>query len=344
VHRGRAAWLVAAAGAVALLWTVVVAPRAGERAAPPLAGAAVGAPGAALSSSPAAAPSPGLFFRRGWVAVPVATVWIRPGTARPVDAAEVSPAPDIAAWLSHLDQATRLGLDDLVATQALLYEPLVVIGVSGPWAHVVVTDQTGSAFPLGIGGWMPSSQLRYGRPPAAPGYATVAVATLRAGPEVVSYGTRLPVESEGAGTAVVELPSGPARVAAAALRVVSPPRTAAALIAEARRFLGLPYLWAGTSGFGFDCSGLTYRVFRQFGVVLPRDAADQALGGRPVARADLRPGDLVFFSFGGPIDHVGIYAGGGRLIDAPHTGAVVEEIPLWSGPLAPYYAGARRYL
>ncbi|HMC38552.1 MAG TPA: C40 family peptidase, partial [Acidimicrobiales bacterium] len=114
--------------------------------------------------------------------------------------------------------------------------------------------------------------------------------------------------------------------------------------AEARRFLGLQYLWAGTSSFGFDCSGLTYTVYRQFGVTLPRDAADQARAGGPVARADLRPGDLVFFAFDGrTVDHVGIYAGNGLMIDAPHTGAAIETVPLWSPDLSPYYAGARRY-
>ena len=143
---------------------------------------------------------------------------------------------------------------------------------------------------------------------------------------------------------LVAAPSEKLWLAAAAVRLSPPPASGAAVLSEAERFLGLPYMWAGTSGFGVDCSGLTYLVYRQLGVTLPRDAADQAAAGTPVGKADLRPGDLVFFAFGPQIDHVGIYAGAGLMIDSPHTGASVEEVPLWSRSLAVAYRGARRYL
>jgi len=78
---------------------------------------------------------------------------------------------------------------------------------------------------------------------------------------------------------------------------------------------------------------------------LPRDAADQAGAGRPITRANLAPGDLVFFAFGaGGIDHVGIYAGHGLMIDAPETGRSIEVVPLSAPGLEAGYAGARRYL
>jgi cell wall-associated NlpC family hydrolase len=86
-------------------------------------------------------------------------------------------------------------------------------------------------------------------------------------------------------------------------------------------------------------------VYRQFGITLARDAADQARAGRPVARGNLAPGDLVFFAFaGGDIDHVGIYVGRGLMIDAPETGRTVEVVPLSAPGLDAAYAGARRYL
>jgi cell wall-associated NlpC family hydrolase len=111
----------------------------------------------------------------------------------------------------------------------------------------------------------------------------------------------------------------------------------------ARSFLGIRYLWGGMSRSGLDCSGLTYRVYRQFGWVLPRDAADQSRLGRPVRRHDLRRGDLVFFGSGAwqNIHHVGIYAGHGRVLHAPHTGTRVQVTPLrlWHD-----YWGARRIL
>lgn len=93
-----------------------------------------------------------------------------------------------------------------------------------------------------------------------------------------------------------------------------------------RSYLGIRYLWAGLSRAGIDCSGLTYRVYRSLGVVLPRDAADQSRVGKPVHRRALRKGDLVFFGSGSwtNIHHVGIYAGHGKLLHAPHTGARVQ--------------------
>lgn len=115
------------------------------------------------------------------------------------------------------------------------------------------------------------------------------------------------------------------------------------MVAEARKFLGLQYLWAGTSGFGFDCSGFTHSVYLAYGVTIPRDADRQAVRGTPVAASDLKPGDLVFFraSPSGPIGHVGMYVGSGEMIDAPHTGAPVRIDSVWSFG---NYAGARRYL
>ncbi|HZT86184.1 MAG TPA: C40 family peptidase [Gaiellaceae bacterium] len=94
------------------------------------------------------------------------------------------------------------------------------------------------------------------------------------------------------------------------------------VVSYARHFLGTPYSWGGSSpGTGFDCSGLVRFVYGHFGIVLPHSSwADFGLGRR-VARGSLRPGDLVFFYGAG---HVGIYAGGGRFIDAPHTGARVR--------------------
>lgn len=95
-----------------------------------------------------------------------------------------------------------------------------------------------------------------------------------------------------------------------------------------RRFLGLPYLWAGTSTFGYDCSGFTQMLMRQTGVSLPRDAQPQAewTGVQPVAKEELAPGDLVYF---GPsekkITHTGMYIGDGRFIHATsHLQPVVQ--------------------
>jgi len=98
------------------------------------------------------------------------------------------------------------------------------------------------------------------------------------------------------------------------------------VIAYASHFLGVPYVWGGTTPSGFDCSGFTQYVFAHFGIGLPRIAEAQQNVGTLVSRANLQPGDLVFF--GNPAHHVGIYVGNGNMINAPHTGDVVKVQPL----------------
>jgi hypothetical protein len=102
-----------------------------------------------------------------------------------------------------------------------------------------------------------------------------------------------------------------------------------AVVAEAQKYLGVPYLWGGTDpSKGLDCSGFTQLVYGNLGVDLPRTSSQQATAGRPVASvADARPGDLVFFDYSSSragIDHVGIYVGNGKMIAAPQPGEAVK--------------------
>ncbi|HZE32243.1 MAG TPA: NlpC/P60 family protein [Actinoallomurus sp.] len=102
--------------------------------------------------------------------------------------------------------------------------------------------------------------------------------------------------------------------------------------------LGTPYLYGGT-GPRYDCSGLTMMAWRQAGVSLPRVVPDQYNATRRVARADLEPGDLVFFD---GLNHEGIYAGGGKFIHSPHTGDVVKVSSLSDSYYNSAYYGAGR--
>lgn len=110
-----------------------------------------------------------------------------------------------------------------------------------------------------------------------------------------------------------------------------------AVVAEARKYLGLPYVWGGSSiTKGVDCSGLVQQVYKKFGYDLPRVSADQARTGRPVASmAEARPGDLIAWdnsSRNNGVDHIAIYLGDGKMIEAPRTGLNVRIIDVPSTP------------
>ncbi len=127
---------------------------------------------------------------------------------------------------------------------------------------------------------------------------------------------------------------------------VDPSKQAAGAIAYAQKKLGTLYLWGGNGtpehGGRFDCSGLTKAAYESVGITLPRVANDQYNAGPHPKRDELLPGDLVFFSDdltnSRAIRHVGIYVGGGYMIDAPRTGAVIRFDPIDT----PDYFGATR--
>lgn len=122
------------------------------------------------------------------------------------------------------------------------------------------------------------------------------------------------------------------------------PSRGLALVSLARRFLGVPYRWGGTGPGGFDCSGFLYTVFSRMGIQLPRTSFEMFRSGRPVARAQLQPGDLVFFTTYAPgASHAGIYLGGGQFIHASSAGGGVRIDPLSKPYYSARYLGARRY-
>lgn len=122
---------------------------------------------------------------------------------------------------------------------------------------------------------------------------------------------------------------------------------ASELVVNAMGFLGVPYKWGGTDAdTGFDCSGLVVSVYQQsIGLLLPRRAEQQAAATQKIDKADLQPGDLVFFNtMRRTFSHVGIYVGNGKFIHAPRTGAEVRVESMGGSYWQRRFDGARRVI
>ncbi|MDE6687336.1 MAG: C40 family peptidase, partial [Lachnospiraceae bacterium] len=97
----------------------------------------------------------------------------------------------------------------------------------------------------------------------------------------------------------------------------------------AKQFVGNPYVWGGTSlTRGADCSGFVLSLYAKYGITLPHSSAAQANCGRRVALSQMKPGDLVFYTKGGSINHVAMYIGNGQVIHAssPSTGIRISSV------------------
>ncbi len=232
--------------------------------------------------------------------------------------------------------AERLALVGHLPTQVLYGERVLVLARRAGWTEIAVPDQPSPLDPRGYPGWVRSWQL--GRPLGPqPRTVTVTVPTakLSNGTEL-SFGTRLPLLRRLGSVVQVETPSGVSWLPAA--RVAPLPLTRSDLVETARRFLGLHYLWGGLSAWGYDCSGLTWAVYRAHGITIPRDADAQAVAGRPAAMSALEPGDLIFYGVR-HVHHVAMYAGGGLMIESPNSASTVRLAPVRTSDLV----GARSF-
>ncbi|WP_345452539.1 C40 family peptidase [Arthrobacter gyeryongensis] len=131
------------------------------------------------------------------------------------------------------------------------------------------------------------------------------------------------------GTAALSGPTGTAGAfSGAGTGTATGAVTGDAVVADAKKYVGVPYVWGGTNpAVGMDCSGFVQRVFKDLGVALPRVVSDQMRQGTPVATlAQAKPGDLLV-SFGG--EHISIYLGNGKAIDAPVPGQTIQIRDAW---------------
>ncbi len=281
--------------------------------------------------------------------------------APPAPATQAVPAREAVVVVTVENMYSAADESKDVVSQATLGQTVELLEAADGFARVRTPDR--------YEGWLPRAAFAEYPGPDAPRYASagrVAEVTslmanvyreadvTRARPLLQApLGTRLEVTgASGERWLVLRLPSGEQgylQQGDVAVGDAAAPRRRgmpADLVATARRFLGVPYLWGGMTARGIDCSGLASRVYHLNGVELPRDANLQFEDAKAVAvpRARLQPGDLVFFGQDDRhVSHVGIYLGGGRFINATtYRTPTVREDRLSDPHWASLYRGARR--
>ncbi|MFB9775989.1 NlpC/P60 family protein [Brevibacterium otitidis] len=300
-----------------------------------------------------------------FVDVSVATLWTDPDSPRKVDEPALGNPVDLDKWNANLKNTeTRRGLTGKTQTQALFGDEVRVLKLTENWAKVAVRSQSNPGDEHGYEAWVPRRQL-VGNPDfeklrsrgelAIVSTVTAAVTDAPGGKtiETAATNTGLPVLTSGESSVRVRLPdggtgwvkAGDVRIFAQGEKPAKPKPSQ--LVDTAKRYDGVPYLWAGTSQYGFDCSGFTYAVYRQHGIDLPRDSGPQSESGTSVKASELQPGDLIFFAGKGgkgKVHHVGMYIGHGKMIHAPNASKTVEIVDWKKWDSGGEFSGARRYL
>lgn len=289
------------------------------------------------------------------VKVPVATIWKSKNSPRPVDQSAVD--GDVKKWVAQMtdQQSVDLSENDLLETQALFNDELIIDHFDGDWAKVYVASQKDDSDSRGYPGWVPTKLLSDQQVAYPPITATVRIAvknailydTTKNSILELSLGTVLPQIGSDDKFIEVVTPLGKGYIdEAAAVLPFAGANAGETMVEMGRQFLGMRYLWAGISSYGFDCSGFAYTLHRVLGFDIPRDADDQRDGGLPLSPEEILPGDLVFFAYDhgtGYVHHVGMYIGDGKMIESRTPGAKIDIASLTEPKFASEFAGFRRY-
>ncbi|MDD6308086.1 MAG: SH3 domain-containing C40 family peptidase [Clostridia bacterium] len=196
-------------------------------------------------------------------------------------------------------------MDAKVLGELYLADPVTVIATEGSWCKVRYNDQIG---------YVHKDLIVFDRS-QVPEPVPAVVEEVRSVPASTSTSTATsPKKSTASGNSSAK--SAPAPAAKSNGSSVGQQ-----IVSCAKNYIGVPYVWGGSSPSGFDCSGFVQYVYRQFGISLPRTTYSQVAMGRSVSRSELQPGDLVFFRSAG---HVGIYVGNETYIHAPQTGRTIS--------------------
>ncbi|MCE5237164.1 C40 family peptidase [bacterium] len=228
---------------------------------------------------------------------------------------------------SYADLRRNATAESERVTQVLYGQTVRVQERVGEWLRVEVVEQGDYA------GWVRAESVgapspQYSRAPHGCIYiprATVGEApdggrATRGWPKWLPGGSSVGVgKTQGQWTEIISVSGAEGWLESSAVHVADqasgPALGAADVLAAAEAYAGTPYLWGGMTRDGMDCSGLIWTAFAQCGIVVPRDSKDQAMAGQAVDRAELQPGDCVFFSANGETaTHVGIYRGHGMFL------------------------------
>ncbi|HZG18087.1 MAG TPA: NlpC/P60 family protein [Candidatus Bathyarchaeia archaeon] len=298
------------------------------------------------------------------VAVAVATVWTSPESPKERDLPALQNPVQLREWINPLTIEDRLSFwaDNQTQTQILYGRKVIVDEERGEWVKVIIPDQSCKKDERGYPGWVPKRQLidapEYeqvlnSNPKLAVVSANTAFLYINADePEMeISFLTSLPLLDTDAQWTQVLTPHGPRLLKTSEVQVVdgkpsNEGNVGQSIVNTAKRFLNLHYLWGGMSAFGYDCSGFAHSMHLAHGIVIPRDASDQAQSGTWVEKEDLLPGDLLFFAHEegkGRVHHVGIYAGDHQMIHSPDSRHAIELISLAGYKLEKEHCISRRY-
>ena len=302
--------------------------------------------------------------KKAYVDVSVATLWTEPGLLRELDAPSASNPVDLNTWINSMNYEDKLWLVGNLETQALYGSKVTILEEQGEWVKVAVANQLTPRNELGYPGWMPKSQLKPAKAfekQFSNGFVLVdsPKTWLYSDPKQkskfmeISFNTRLPLLQVKKDKVKVMTPSNGSKwIDKEDVKIFKdesqiPTPTGRDIVETGKEFLGLSYLWAGMSGFGFDCSGFTYTMYHANGITIPRDSSVQAQYGTKVERENLQPGDLLFFAYDqgkGKVHHVGMYIGEGKMIHSPNTSTHVRIDEISTSGYGEEYAGARRYI
>ncbi|WP_352231190.1 C40 family peptidase [Peribacillus sp. SI8-4] len=302
--------------------------------------------------------------KTAFVDVAVATLWTEPGLLRKMDEPSASNPVDMDSWLKAMNDEDKLWLVGNLETQALYGAKVKIIEERSEWVKVAVANQPTPRNETGYPGWMPKDQVKIGKAFEKQfnrGFALVNAPKAwlykdskhRSKFMEVSFDTRLPLLQVKKDQVKVMTPSDGVKwmdkqdISLHKDEARIPYPTGDDIVKSGKAFLGLPYLWAGMSGFGFDCSGFTYSMYHANGITIPRDSSIQAQHGVKVERENLQPGDLLFFAHDkgkGKVHHVGMYIGEGKMLHSPNSSTHVRIDEIDTSGYGDEYAGARRYI